>query len=193
MPRIDYRSTYSHLSRCKMKTKIDENRLKREGRKRGKSLIHSLAFILLFSPHNKRNKVDEDATRRRNYYYITNRRSTMKNKKITNSIMESRFEMCCVQREKRKIGEEIERGHDCGKERGSATKKGKRETLNSKMGRRREKRRRRRLLEGARRRCGQDCAKARLTLISVIVSCAIMLPLKSRLYSLLTYACLRRY
>lgn len=32
-----------------------------------------------------------------------------------------------MQREKRKIGEEIERGHDCGKERGSATKKGKRE------------------------------------------------------------------
>lgn len=102
MPRIDYRSTYSHLSRCKMKRKIDENRLKREGRKRRKSLIHSLAFILLFSPHNKRNKVDEDATRRRNYDYITNRRSTMKNKKITNSIMESRFEMCCVQREREK-------------------------------------------------------------------------------------------
>lgn len=117
MPRIDYRSTYSHLSRCKMKTKIDENRLKREGRKRGKSLIHSLAFILLFSPHNKRNKVDEDATRRRNYDYITNRRSTMKNKKITNSIMESRFEMCCVQREREKKNWRGDRGHDCGKER----------------------------------------------------------------------------
>lgn len=41
----------------------------------------------------------------------------------------------------------------------------------------------------ARRRCGQDCAKARLTLISVIVSCAIMLPLKSRLV-FPSYVCL---
>lgn len=35
----------------------------------------------------------------------------------------------------------------------------------------------------------QDCAKARLTLISLIVSCAIMLPLKRRLV-LPSYVCL---
>lgn len=40
---------------------------------------------------------------------------------------------------------------------------------------------------------GEDCAKPRCTLIPLIVSCAIMLPLKRWLYSLLTRASLRRY